>query len=488
MPTGGDYSAWHHCPVTSPPARTPLGTRYWRLWTASVISNLGDGVAQVAYPWLASAVTRNALLLAGIAVAQRLPWLLFTLPAGVITDRLDRRRIIVSMNLVAAALTVLVAVAVLAGQSSLPTGDEVSAGVFTLGPGIYLVLLYVSAVLFGMAEVLRDNSSQTILPAIVEPAALERANGSLWGAEMVANSFVGPPLGGFLLALAFSVPFFVDAGSFAIAAGLVFFIAGNFRAEGSGSRSRGKISWRREIADGVRWLWRHPLLRPMAIILGIMNGVTMMAFATFVLFAQEILDVDATTFGILGTGAALGGVLGSVFAAKVSRALGSGTSLYLTIVGSAVLLVVQGATSSWPVFWLAMLGGVFLGTVWNVITVSLRQTIIPDELLGRVNSVYRFFGWGMMPLGAIVGGIVVAAFEVATSRELALRMVFFIAAGIYGLAFIYAVPRLTTAKIESARAEGLEGREAVSPGTGVIQEAVAETGVIDMVPSADTDD
>ena len=413
----------------------------------------------MAYPWLASAVTRNAVLLAGIVIMQRIPWLVFTLPAGVITDRADRRKLILSMDVVRFALTAMVAVAVLAGQSDLPTADEVESGTFALGPGVYLVLLYVSALLLGFAEVLRDNSAQTILPAIVEAEHLEKANGNLWSAEFVTNSFIGPPLGGFLLGIAFAVPFFFDAGSFAIAAGLVFLISGNFKAKDAGSAGE-KVRWKQEIGDGVRWLWSHPLLKPMAIILGLMNGLGMVAFATFVFYAQEVLEIGATTFGILGTGAAIGGVLGGVLAPRISKAIGSGSSLAVTIVGGVATNAVIGLTSLWGVVWLMALIFIFTAVLWNVITVSLRQTIIPDELLGRVNSVYRFFGWGMMPIGALLGGVVVTVTEVFGSRELALRMPWFVVAVSYALIFVYGAPKLTTAKIESARAEGMARREA----------------------------
>ncbi|MBA2337541.1 MAG: MFS transporter, partial [Acidimicrobiia bacterium] len=194
-------------PATSKPR---LGRQYAKLWTASVISNLGDGIGFVAYPWLASAITRDPLLIALIAVAQRLPWLVFTLPAGVITDRVDRRRLIVVMDIVRAALTLLVAFFVLA-EPDLPSPDQVTAGVVSGDTVLYVVLL-LATLLLGFAEVLRDNAAQTILPAIVEPDALETANGRMWGAEMVANAFAGPPLGSLLIGAMFALPFFVDAG------------------------------------------------------------------------------------------------------------------------------------------------------------------------------------------------------------------------------------------------------------------------------------
>ncbi len=451
-------SGGHEAEAGSSTSNSKLGAGYWKLWTASVISNLGDGVALIAYPWLASAVTRNGLLLALIAVAQRLPWLVFTLPAGVITDRVDRRKIMVAMDAVRTVITVLVALAVLVKQDALPAPDAIAGGVAATGDmGLYWVLVF-SALLFGFAEVLRDNAAQTIMPAIVAPENLEKANSRLWGIEMVANSFAGPPLGSLLIGVMFALPFFFDAGTFAVAAGLVFLISGDYRTRRDGAPSD-RIDWIGEIKEGVGWLWRHPLLRPMAIILGLMNGLFTASYATFVLFAQEILHTSAFTFAVLGTAAAAGGLLATFLASGISQRLGSGPSLYLTFMASGFTALVTGLASSWPLVWAMGVVGVFAAVLWNVVTVALRQTIIPDHLLGRVNSVYRFFAWGMMPVGSVLGGLIVVVTESVASRELALRMPWFFVAGAFVLLFLYGAPRLTTEKIERARAEGIAAKE-----------------------------
>src|SRR6188472_591149 len=140
----------------SMPARR-LGPSYFKLFSASTISNLGDGVGLIAYPWLASAVTRNPILIALVFVAQRLPWLVFTLPAGVITDRVDRRRAMVAMDALRAVLTAFVAIAVLGFGSELPDPSDIDDVVGTRG-GLYVILV-VSSLLLGFAEVLRDNSA-----------------------------------------------------------------------------------------------------------------------------------------------------------------------------------------------------------------------------------------------------------------------------------------------------------------------------------------
>ena len=192
----------------------------------------------------------------------------------------------------------------------------------------------------------------------------------------------------------------------------------------------------------------------MAVILGLLNAIGMMTFATFVLFGQEVLHTTPTTFAIVTTGAAVGGIIGSLAAPRVSRAIGAGPSLALTMIGGAVGALALALTSSWPVAWLAFGLEAGLGAMWNVITVSLRQAIIPDHLLGRVNSVYRFLGWGMMPIGSLVGGLVVALGDQVTSREMALRIPYVIALVGNLLLLAFGSRRLTTAKIEAARAGG----------------------------------
>jgi MFS family permease len=420
---------------------TPLGANYWKLWTASVISNFGDGVATVAYPWLASAITRNPVHIALVTVATRLPWLLFSLPAGVITDRVDRKRLVVMMDAIRFVATLGLALVVLSTQGDLSSPEAVAAGVALPPPNatFLLVAVYLAAILLGTAEVFRDNAAQTLMPSIVEEANLERANGRLWGAEVVMNSFAGPPAGGFLLAAAFALPFFVDSVTFGASAALILTIAGQFRPVMEEGEEAVSPAFLAELKEGVRWLWNHQLFRPMAISLGVMNGTFMVANATYVLFVQEILGLDAAIFGALLTAGAAGGVVGSLAAASLSRRIGQGTSLFISIL---VFWVV------WSMFAISS----FFVVLWNIITVSLRQSLIPDRMLGRANSVYRFLGWGMIPVGAFLGGVIVAGAEPVLGREWALRAPFIFAALVQAALFLYALPRLSSAKIDAAKA------------------------------------
>lgn len=431
-----------------------LGKNYWRLWFAHATSNLGDGLASVAFPWLASAVTRDPFLIALIAVMARLPWLIFTLPAGVITDRFDRKKIIISMNLSQGFLALSLALAIFLERSSLPNLETITDGTSVSTNYLLYWVLVATSLLFGFAEVLRDNAAQTFLPSVVDKAQLESANGKLWSAEYVMNSFIGPPLGSFLLGVAAFLPFFIHSSTFFIASALIALVATSANSPdlSDEANKKGRINFKLEIKEGFAWLWGHKLLRPMALILGMLNLVGSLTAATFILFAQEILKTSVFEFAILGTAGAIGGTLGGVLGPKISAKLGSGPSLYLTLVSMPLMSFIIGITSNWYLVWVMIAGTTIFAVLWNVITVSLRQSIIPSELLGRVNSVYRFFAWGSMPIGTLIGGAIVSISEHYASRETALRMPYFVSLILGLVIFAFAAPRLTTEKIEGARA------------------------------------
>ena len=428
-----------------------LGSSYWRLWTATAISNLGDGISGVAYPWVASAVTRSPLLIAAAGFASRLPWLIFTLHAGVITDRFDRRKLIIAMDTIRGVLTLIVGAIVLLNKDSLPSLNDLSSitDLETNWP-LYITLV-ITAFLFGLAEVLRDNSAQTLMPSVVDAENLEKANGRMWSAESLTNSFIGPPLGSLLIGIAIYLPFFVDAGTFFVAVALIASISGSFKPVEE--KPREKINFKSEIKEGYRWLWAHDLLRPMAIILGALNLVGTMVAATFILYTQEVLNTSVFVFAVLGTAGAVGGIAGGLIAPKISEKIGSGPSLWLSLAMGPIGAVIIGTSNSWHVVWVVLLFQSFLSVLWNTITVSLRQSIIPTYLLGRVNSVYRFFGWGSIPIGMFLGGAIVSIAQYFVSREMALRTPYLVGAVLGILIFIFAAPRLTTKAINQARAD-----------------------------------
>lgn len=428
-----------------------LSASYWKLWGATTISNLGDGIVAIAYPWLASAVTRSPLLIALSAVVSRLPWLVFTLHAGVITDRFNRKRIIVAMDTLRGLLTIAIGIFVYLERESLPSLNELTSLTnLETNYTLYSVIL-ITAFLFGLAEVLRDNCAQTLMPAVVEDKDLEKANGRMWSAESLTNSFIGPPLGSFIIAIAIFLPFFVDAVTFFLAAALIAGMKPTVKSFEPETKS-GPINFRAEIKEGFSWLWSHTLLRPMAIILGLLNAIASLSAAVYILFAQEVLNTTVFIFAVLGTAAAVGGILGGLLGPKISEKIGSGRSLAIALFVMPLGALLIGFASQWYVVWALIFFQTFAGVLWNVVTVSLRQSLIPTNLLGRVNSVYRFFAWGTIPIGTLLGGGVVFALEGLIGREMAFRSVYFIGAALGFILFVYAIRVLTTEAIDKARA------------------------------------
>jgi hypothetical protein len=291
------------------------------------------------------------------------------------------------------------------------------------------------------------------MPSVVDKENLETANGRMWSAESLTNSFIGPPLGSLLIGIAIFIPFFFDAASFFFAVALIASLKGSFNPI-TDNKPREKINFKAQIREGYAWLWAHPLLRPMAIILGSMNGLGTMVGAVYILFAQEVLHTSVFTFAVLGTAGAVGGTIGGLLAPKISAKFGSGPSLNLALAAAPLGSLIIGLTSSWQVVWVITLVESFVAILWNTITVSLRQSIIPTHLLGRVNSVYRFFAWGSIPIGMFAGGGLVAVMIHFLPRESALRMPYFIATALGLFLWALAAPRLTTAKIEAARKSG----------------------------------
>jgi MFS family permease len=380
-----------------------LGANFHKALVASGFANLADGVFWVALPLLAVQLTRSPVLIAGVTIAARVPWLLAPV-AGALADRMDRRQAMVRVNLVRTVLLGGLALAVAADLATLP-------------------LLYAVALLLGSAETLFDTSAQSLLPAIVSRDDLTRANSRLFAVELVANMFVGPPLGGLLAAAGLGLALGVPAAAYLVGAGCLALIVGSFRAVGAGPA--GSTRFRDDIAEGARFVWRHPVLRPLAIMLGMGNMAFTAFFSVFVLYvvAPGPMGLSEAGFGILTATIGVGSLLGTWLAVPAERRLGRVRTLVVSVVLSTASLLVPILTTS-PVLVGASLAVSGVSVVlWNVVTVSLRQRITPDRLLGRMNASYRLVGWGTMPLGALVGG--------ALAEALGLRGAFLVAAAIY---------------------------------------------------------
>ncbi len=364
-----------------------MGSSFNRLWAASAISNIGDGVMGAAFPLLVASITRDPVLVSGASVIGRLPWFLFALISGALVDRLDRRRVMIWTDVFRAA--------VVGGLAALIAADQ--AG---------LAVIYGVAFLLGSAETMFDTSAEAIVPRLVESGNLTSANGRLQATEWLAGTFAGPPAGAALFALAAATPFLVNSVSFLVAALVVAMIAGQFTSE----RTGGPASIKQDIGVGLRWLWRNRVLRTLSLMAGGINLFSTGIIAIFVLYAQDILGVSEVGFGVLLTVFGVGGLAGAVASRFTVARLGPGVTVHAVVVLGAALSAAMGALSNvYVVGGLLLLYG-FVVIHWNVVAVTLRQQLVPDELRGRVAGVARLIAWGTQPLGALLGGLLAAGF------------------------------------------------------------------------------
>ena len=370
-----------------------LGRNYWRLWTSSGLSNLADGVLKVSLPLIAIQYTQSPTLIAGIAIAERLPWLLFALQAGAISDRHDRRRVMLGANVARAMVLAVVAV-----------GLAVDVG--------QLWVLYVAALLLGVAETLYDTSAQSILPQVVDRKLLSRANGRLYSVELAANEFVGPPLGGLLVAAGAALALLTSSIVWLVAAAVLLLLVGSFRTDHDRS-----TTIRADVAEGMRFLFHHRVLRAMAALTGLGNLGFSAALSVFVLFAvgpSSPMGLSEPRYGLLLTSLAVGSLLGTFVAEPAERWWGRQMSLIaMLVIGGVALALPAVSANPWVIAGGFSLTGVTV-VMGNVVMVSLRQRVTPDRLLGRVNSAYRLIAWGTMPMGGLLGGVVAATFGLPT--------------------------------------------------------------------------
>lgn len=430
---------------TAETATTSLGSSYWRLWWASQISHIGDGMGMVAYPWLASAVTREPILLALVGAVQSLAWLIWSLPAGVVVDRVDRRRLVMVMDLLRGVLTTVAVIGVFTWGGDLLSPDELRGGADLQTNWPLYALFVITSFLLGSATVFRDNSSVSLTPSIVRRDQFERANGRMWSGELVALNFIGPPLGSLLLGIAFVLPIAVDAVSFFVCAGLIALIPGTFKPERSAPAQPGE--WKRDLREGIAWLRGHELLWPLAIILAFVNILAGLPNATYVLFAQEVLRTSPFEYALMFSGAAVGGVAAGLLAHRFVQRFGTAVVIRSFFIVFPITFLVTATAMHWGQVWVGMGFGSFMGMLFNTVAVSLRQRLIPDALLGRVNGVYRFVVFAGMPFGTLFGGVVVGLFQ-GMDRALALRtpMIFAAAGGV-----LLAVVSLRVLSVERIR-------------------------------------
>lgn len=377
-----------------------LGSAYWRFWTASGLSNLADGVLWVVLPLAALSITRSPALIAGITLVSRLPWLVFVLFAGAIADRVDRRLMLIGVSLARGLILGSLAVVLAAGR-------------------LELWMLYLAALVLGVGETLYDTSAQSVMPMIVERSQLPRANSRLYGVEFVCNTFAGPPLGGWLAGLSLVLAFTTGAGAFAAAAFAVLTMAGAFRPGAPPDLADARRSMLSDIREGLAYLRHHALLFRLALLVGGFSLGGTIQSAVFPVFAVAPGPMGLTEagYGLLLAAMGVGAVLGSLTAERFVARVGRARSLRLAVWSGVVTVLAMITANAWLVAALAAADG-FMIVVWNVITVSYRQHVVPENLLGRVNAGYRLFAWGSAPIGAALGGLTAQLFGLRTAFAL----------------------------------------------------------------------
>jgi MFS family permease len=370
--------------------RVQLGRDFAKLWTANAATNVGDGIALAAGPLLVASIDSDPRWVAGAVFVQQLPWLLFSLISGVYVDRLDRRTLLVVVNLIRGVVIGGLAIAVAIGFAGIP-------------------LIYLAFFLVGTAETLADNASQSLLVDLVRGDQLPRANARLIATQVVADQFLSPPVGAALFVVAAALPIGLNAVAFVFAALLLAGIKGGRRRADVVVARR---AMRAEIGAGLRWLLHHRVLRMLAVSMGLMNLTLMAAFAVLVLYARQRLGLGEIGFGLLLSAMAVGGLLGTLVAGRLQDRFNDSVLLRAGLIVETLTHVVLAlVTEPWPAVVTLVFFGMH-GSVWSVVARSWRQRVVPEHLRGRVNSVYLLFSVGGAALGSLVSGPVAGAFGI----------------------------------------------------------------------------
>ncbi len=366
-----------------------LGRNFWLLWTGWTISSAGNGLTATALPLMAAYLSTDPNQVAFVSFAGKLPWLVLALIGGLLSDRWDRRLAMTFCDSFRFAVLLIAAVAVSLGWSS-------------------IWLLAAVSFLITAVDTVYDGSRQAILPMMVsrDSAVLHSANSRLMTANVAALRFLGPAAGGALFVALHPLPFYGDALSFFLGAACVFMIRGRYSAA---KREGPRTPIRVELISGVVWLAKHRLLRVITIVGGLYNMITIGQLAVFVLYAKKIMHESDTAYGILLSSVAVGSVTAGFVARRIDLKLGPVSTAFFAMCVGELSYGILGVTheTAVVVVALALTGGTSM--LWNVNTVSLRQSLVPGRLMGRVNGAHRLVLFGLQPFGALLGGAVAAA-------------------------------------------------------------------------------
>ena len=367
----------------------PLGHDFSRIWSASLITNLVDGVLRLAAPLLAVSLTEDPILIGALTALGLLPWLFFAIPIGAIVDRVDRRKALVLGNSLRAVIALFIAFAVSQGF-------------------INIWLLLISVFFFGICEVLVDTTSQAVLPQILDKSNYERGNSRLQISEVIVSGFAGAPLSGLLYAVSIALPFFFSTTGFILAGLLILLFPFereiNVRKEGDAGQA--KLGLKGDIKFALNYLYQDKQIFSIVVITTLLGFFYSLSNAIAPLFILKELNVSPALFGVVLAIQGVGALAGSIAAPMVSKYLGRGKALAINVFFASLLVIFIGLSPN-AYFFVAV--SVLIGftiSVWNILLMSLYQSLIPPELYGRIHGARRTIVWGLMPIGALLGGVI----------------------------------------------------------------------------------
>lgn len=374
--------------LAEPVVPTRLGRSFRWLLAAAVIENAGDGVALAAGPLLVASQTRDPFLVSLALLSQYLPVLLFGVIGGAAADRLDRKRMVVVVNVIRAVIVLVLVATIVSGTVSI---------------AVVLIALF----LLGTAETFADSASSTLIPGLVAREDLGIANARMQGAFLLTNQLVAPPIGAFLFAAGMATPFAVNAAAFALSAVLITRVVTSTRAA-----AKERPGFVREMAEGIRWLVGHPPMRTLAVTIFLFNVTFGAAWSVLVLYAGDRLGMNAVGFGLITTASGIGGIIGVLSYGRLAARFSLADIMRVGLLIETATHLVLALTTS-PAIALATF--TIFGAhafVWGTTATVVRQRSVPDELLGRVGGVYRVAIVGGMVIGTPLGGLIASGYGI----------------------------------------------------------------------------
>ena len=363
-----------------------FSSAFQRLWTASAASNLADGLLKTAAPLLATTLTKDPFWISTIAALSMLPWLFFAIPIGGLVDRINRRTMLAVANTLR-----LIAVIIIATT----TGLEL----------ITLPILLGAIFIFGLGEVIYDTTLQSMMPEVLTKDQLDRGNARLQIVGITLAEFVGAPVSGLLFAASIALPFYFGGAGILVAVFLVLAIPRAYSIAEVPLKAKAPTGFWEDVRFGIRYLYEDKVLLKLVLLTSSIGFFFSASSSTMVLFFTELLNTPIAIFGFLFAAPAVGALLGSIIAPKISERFGRTTTMAWSIFLSSVLVFIQGFS---PNYWVAaaLIGvGSMVITGWNILLMSTYHQIIPGELFGRIHGTRRTLVWGLMPIGSLLGGV-----------------------------------------------------------------------------------